>query len=459
MKSKLSRRRFIQLGAGAAVASSVLTIGGSRRASAATASPTGYKALVCLLMNGGNDGHNWVVPVTNSAYSVYATGRNDLALAQASLLPLTGAAANGVTYGLHPSCPELQGLFNAGKAAFVCNVGPLVQPTTVTQAQQGSVALPPQLFSHINQSIEWQTGVLPSQGGSGWGGRIADLFTAQGTPAKLAYNINVGGTNYWQQGMSTNSYALGLNGAPQMSATTNGYYRNGLRAQSTQALIDLGATDPNLLVGGYAGIYQSAQSKVTLVDGAFGAVGDLTTVFPPAAANDWGLSQQLHEVARVIKAQSQIGDARQLFFVQLGGFDTHSGQLATQSSLLGYVSKYVNAFWTAMGELGMQNNVTLFTMSDFGRTLTSNGSGADHGWGSHHLVVGGSVVGGKFYGTMPNLTVGGPDDFGQGRLVPSTSTDQYAATLASWFGVADADLNSIFATLPNFTTRNLGFMG
>jgi uncharacterized protein (DUF1501 family) len=457
MKSNFSRRQFIQLGTGAAIASSLLPLG--RFGSAVASSATGYKALVCLMLNGGNDGHNWVVPVTTSAYGVYAKGRQSLALAQNSLLPLKGAAANGVTYGLHASCPDLQAMFNAGSAAFVSNVGPLIRPTTVAQARADSSPLPPQLFSHFDQVNEWQTAVPQAQTSLGWGGRIADLFLSQGMTSNLAFNIAVGGSSTWQQGQTTIPYTLGANGAAKLSVDNTPWFRNDLRAKATHDLITQGASDPNLMVDTYAGIYQNAAAKVTLVNGALSAAGDFTTVFPAAQANDWGLSQQLHEVARVIKAQAHIGDSRQLFFVQLGGFDTHSGQLATQSMLLGYISQYVNAFHKAMVEIGMQNDVTLFTMSEFGRTLASNGSGADHGWGNHHLVVGGGVLGGKFYGTMPDLTIGGANDVGQGRLLPSTSADQYAATLASWFGVADSELNPIFSNLPNFTVRNLGLFG
>jgi uncharacterized protein (DUF1501 family) len=457
MKPNFSRRQFMQLGAGAALASSLLPLG--RFGSARAASATGYKALVCLMLNGGNDGHNWLVPLSTSAYNVYAQGRQSLALAQNSLLPLNGAAANGVTYGLHASCPDLQALFNAGNAAFVSNVGPLIRPTTIAQARADSSPLPPQLFSHFDQLNEWQTGVPQSMTSLGWGGRIADLFLSQGLTTNLAFNIAVGGSSTWQQGQTTIPYTLGVNGAPKLSVDGSPWFRNNLRAQATHDLITQGASDPNLMVGTYAGIYQNAAAKVTLVNNALTAAGDFTTVFPAAQSQDWGLSQQLHEVARVIKAQAQIGDSRQLFFVQLGGFDTHSGQLATQSMLLSYISQYVNAFYKAMVEIGMQNAVTLFTMSEFGRTLSSNGSGADHGWGNHHLVVGGGVLGGKYYGTMPDLTIGGANDVGQGRLLPSTSADQFAATMASWLGVADTDLNSIFSNLPNFTVRNLGLFG
>ncbi len=457
MRKDLSRRDFLQMSAGALATSSVFTLAGTRESRSATG-PSGYRALVCLMLNGGNDGHNLIVPLTGSAYSTYAAGRGDLALSSSSVLPLNGTAGNGVTYGIHPSCPELRALFNSGKAAVVANVGPLVQPTTLAQAKAGSIPLPPQLFSHYNQSTEWQTAYPQSLQQYGWGGRVADLFVSKGMAANLSFNIAVGGASTWQQGQLTNPYTLGTSGAPSLNAAGNSFYRNGLRQQATQALLTQAASDPNLLVSTASSIFQNAASKVTLVNNALSAVGDLTTVFPAAQSNDWGLSQQLHEVARVIKAQSQIGDTRQLFFVQIGGFDTHSGQLATQSTLLGYVSQYVNAFWNAMGEIGMQNNVTLFTMSDFGRTLTSNGNGADHGWGNHHLVLGGAVVGG-YYGTMPDLTLGGANDMGQGRLLPTTSADQYAATLAAWFGVGSADLGTVFPNLANFPVTNLGFLG
>lgn len=462
MNTKHSRRAFLRY-LGGAVASSTLigSLGGARSAVAAS-NVSGYKALVCLYLNGGNDGFNWVVPVTPAAYSTYARSRSVLALASSTLLPLKGTASDGNAYGLHPSCPELQSLFNAGNAAVVCNVGPLVQPGTVAQAQSGSLPLPPQLFSHIDQSTEWMTAYAQSPNRYGWAGRIADLLVAQGNSAQLSFNIDVGGTNYWQAGQATNAYALGTNGAPSTAIFNNPYYRGGARAQVAQALLTQAASDPNLMVAAHAAIWQSAGTKATLVSNALAAAGDLTTVFPAASVNsvgDSGLSQQLHEVARVIKAQSQIGDARQMFFVQMGGFDTHDAELSSQPTLLGYVSSYVDAFWKAMVEINQQDNVTLFTMSDFGRTLTTNNEGTDHGWGNHHIVVGGAVQGGRFYGSMPSLVVGGANDFGQGRMMPTTSCDQYAATLASWFGIGASDLATVFPNLASFSTANLGFLG
>jgi uncharacterized protein (DUF1501 family) len=460
MKSELSRRRFLHLGTGIAVSSGLIsTLGGFGRALAATSDTSGYKALVCLLLNGGNNGHNWLVPVSDGVHSVYASARAGLALSKTSLLPLNGAVSNGNTYGLHPSCPELQGLFNSGKAAFICNAGTLIQPTTKAQAQSGSAPLPPQLFAHLDQQTEWLTGVPQSPSRYGWGGRLADLFVSQGLNVNLATNISVGGANYWQEGQITAPFTLGTGSAATLSASDGTGYRNGARARATLDLISQGAADSNLMVKEYSGILTSSSRKVAYINQALSAAGDLNTQFPGPSPNDSGLSQQLHQVARVIKARSQIADGRQMFFVQIGGFDTHNDELNTQAALLRFVSQYVQAFWNAMVEINMQNNVTLFTVSDFGRTLTSNGDGADHGWGSHHLVVGGAVKGGQLYGTMPDLTLDGPNDFGLGRLIPTTSADQHAATLARWFGAADSDLDSIFTNLKNFSVRNLGFMG
>ena len=253
---------------------------------------------------------------------------------------------------------------------------------------------------------------------------------------------------------------LGTSGAPILNDTTSTSYRNGLRAQAAQALLTQGSTDGNLMVNQYAAIQNSAATKVVTVNNAYTAAGDLATVFPNHD-QDSGIGLQLHQVARMIKARSQIGDARQIFFVNIGGFDSHQMQLSTQSLMLQLVSQNINTFWTAMGELGMQKSVTLFTASDFGRTLGSNGSGTDHAWGSHHMIIGGAVQGGKYYGKMPSLKIGGADDLGpnSGQVVPTTSTDQYAATLAQWFGVPAADLPTLFPNLSNFSAPTLGFLG
>jgi uncharacterized protein (DUF1501 family) len=459
MKSDFSRRDFLRFSARTAVSAALASsLGGYQRLAAATADTSGYKALVCLYLTGGNDGFNTIVPLTPAGYSLYAQTRQNLALDPSTLLPLNGPASDGYTYGMHPSCPELQSLFNTGKAAVLSNVGTLVQPMTPAQVQAGVLPVPPQLFSHGDQATQWQTSIANSPHKYGWAGRLADMYVAQGTNPNLSLNIQVGGPNYWQLGTATNAYTLGTSGAPIMDDTTSNY-RNGLRAKAASALLSQASNDSNLMLRQFSAIQNSAASKVNFVNNAYAAAGDVATPFPPYE-QDSELGAQFHSVARMIKARSQIGDTRQMFFVNANGFDTHQNQLSTQSMLLRIISRNIQSFWTAMGELGMQNNVTLFTATDFGRSLGSNGSGADHAWGNHHLVLGGAVKGGKYYGKMPTLKIGGPDDISpnSGQLIPTTSTDQYSATLAAWFGVAPSDLATLFPNLNNFSTPTLGFV-
>lgn len=459
MKRPVSRREFVKLGASTLATCGLLGgLGVRRKVQAATVDTSSYKAVVCLFLYGGNNSFNMIVPASATGYSTYAKSRTNLALASNLLLPLNGTASDGYTYGMHPQLPKTRALFNAGHAAVIANVGTLVRPVTPTQARSGSYPLPPQLFSHIDQETSWMTGIADSIERFGWAGRVADLMTGQGLTPNLAYNITVGSENYWQAGRVTVPYALGSSGAPSLDVATNAGYRNGARAQAAMSLIQQANSDPNLMIQQYAQIQNNAADKVTLVNNALNAAGDLATPFVNQP-NDSGLAAQLHEVARTIKARSQIGDTRQFFFVSLNGFDTHNNELATQQGLYGILDQNLNAFWTAMGEIGMQNDVTLFTASDFGRTLGSNSNGSDHAWGGHSIVLGGAVQGGKYYGTMPSLVVGGADDYGNGRIVPTTSIDQYAATLSRWFGVADSDLDTVFPNLKNFQVRNLGFLG
>lgn len=452
MKITVSRRKFLSLGTSAILATSLA----GRRAAAAP-DVSGYRALVCVFLYGGNNGFNWLVPTSDAAYNVYKTSRSNLALPQASLLALNGTASDGNTYGMHASCPELQALYNGGEAALLCNVGTLVQPTTTVQARSGTVALPPQLFSHEDQQNEWMSSIPQSLDRYGWAGRIADYYAENGLAAQLSFNVNVGGANYWQDGKRSVPYVLGTGGAPTIDVVNNAGYRNGTRQQAAYDLLTQGETDANLLVRQFVSIERNADAKVDLVNNAFAAAGNLATPFPNYDGDD-SLGAQLKQVARCIKAHSQVGDSRQLFFVRFAGFDTHNDELGRQAGLLSILSKNLKSFRDAMLEIGMQNSVTLFTNSDFGRTLSSNGDGSDHAWGNHHLILGGAVQGAKYYGQMPSLALGGADDFGAGRIVPTSSTDQYAATLASWFGIPDAGLDAIFPNLTRFGARNLGFL-
>lgn len=454
----LSRRKFLGV-AGRTLASTGLlaSFGGIERAMADDmANTSGYRALVCLFLAGGNNGFNTVVPAGDSGFATYSASRRNLALERSTLLGLDGTASDGQSYGLHPSCPELRSLFNDGRMAIISNVGTLVQPTSVLQARNETVALPTHLFSHIDQQTAWWTSIADGRARLGWAGRMADFYNQQGYDPRLAMNISIGGANYWQEGARAIPYSLGAGGAPTLSAYTSSHFRNGRRAELTRGLVERATTDPSLMVREFAAIHNNAADKVSLVNSALNAAGPLQTEFPPVN-NDQHLAAQLRQVARCIKARAQLGDSRQIFYVNLGGFDTHNDELSRQQALLGIVSQNIARFWEAINEIGEQNNVTLFTASDFGRGLTSNGDGSDHAWGNHHFVVGGAVRGG-YYGKMPSLELDGPDDVGAGRIVPTLSTDQYAATLANWFGVGFDALPGIFPNLVNFSTRNVGFM-
>lgn len=449
----ITRRQLLRLGASSALLCSL----GGLTPLARGADTSGYKALVCLYLAGGNNGFNWIVPRTQAAYDTYATSRSNLAISRDALHELPGAASDGYAYGFHPDCPELKTLFEDGRLAILCNVGTLVQPTTKAQVVNGTAPVPLQLFSHIDQQTAWMTSLPDQLSRTGWAGRMADLL-AQQAPSNLATNISIGGTNYWQEGRTAMPYALGTDGAPTLDVLHNPYYRSGRRAAAAKALIDQGAADGHLLVAEFARIFQQSEAKVDLVNDAMAAAGSIKTNFPSFEGDD-GLGQQLRAVAQCIKARDGIGDSRQIFYVQIGGFDTHNNELNQQGKQLNTVSENLSAFWQALEEIGMTGAVTLFTASDFGRSLGSNGDGSDHAWGNHHIILGGAVQGGRYFGTMPSLRIGGADDIGAGRILPTTATDQYAATLAKWFGVADSELPTVFPNLSRFFPATLDFMG
>lgn len=449
----LTRRQLLRLGASSALLCSL----GGLAPLARGADTRGYKALVCLYLAGGNNGFNWIVPYTQAAYDTYATSRGNLALPRNALHVLPGVASDGYAYGFHPDCPELKTLFEDGRLAILGNVGTLVQPTTKTQVVNGTVPVPLQLFSHIDQQTAWMTSQPDQLSRTGWAGRMADLLVQQSVNANLATNISIGGTNYWQEGQEAMPYTLGTGGAPTLDVLHNLDYRSGRRAAAAQALIDQGAADGHLMVAEFARIFQQAEAKVELVNDAMSGAGPIATTFPVFEGDD-GLGQQLRAVAQCIKARDSIGDSRQIFYVQIGGFDTHNNELNQQGKQLNTVSENLSAFWQALEEIGVTGSVTLFTASDFGRSLGSNGDGSDHAWGNHHIILGGAVQGGRYFGTMPSLRIGGVDDIGAGRILPTTSTDQYAATLAKWFGLADSELSAIFPNLARFSPTTLGFM-
>ena len=471
---EVTRREFLGNACCAAVgATGLLSALGSLRLMGAAASPANgpqlpstagapiasdYKALVCLFLNGGNDANNLIIPL-GSGYSAYASARSNLAIPQASILPFTPRTTDGRSWGLHPSVSELHALFNSGKMALLANAGTLVYPTTKSQYNARSVPLPPQLFSHSDQQVQWQHSVPDKPTTTGWGGRTADLLNAFNTSDQISMSISLAGKNTFQVGAKVSQYAIGTGGAVSLSGSTSSATSlDGIRFKAQKDIF--AQSQSTLFETAFASATGDAIVSADLLNTVLAASPAITTVFPNTSAGN-----QLKMAARLIGASPTLGLKRQVFFVQLGGWDTHAAQLVntdpvngTHAGLLAQISQAVNAFYNATIELGVANQVTTFTASDFGRTYRSNGDGSDHGWGSHHFIVGGAVNGTNLYGKMPTLTVSGPDDTTQGRWIPTTSVDEYAATLATWFGVSPTDLPTVLPNIGRFAKPNLGFL-
>jgi uncharacterized protein (DUF1501 family) len=443
-----TRRSFIRQAACAALGASglVSTIWDLRKLCAATLSDaTDYKALVCVFLYGGNDANNVIIPHDDAGYASYASARGILAIPQLSLLPITFLDGDTRDFGFHPKLPELQSLFNQGKLAMVANVGTLVGPITKSDYLSGGAAVPPQLFSHADQSVQWQSSA-PDHTNSGWGGRIADLLNSLNGNSSVSLTISVAGTNTFEVGNTVVPFQVSPVGNFALAGFKGSANAN-IRLQAFKEL--LAQPHNNLLEQAYADrVTRSiADNDILAVVPAF------STAFP-----NTDLGKQLKMVARFINARGNLGMQRQIFFCSVEGFDTHSGQLAAQSGLLSELSQALAAFYSATVDMGVDQQVTTFTASDFGRTFTTNGVGSDHGWGSHQFVLGGAIQGGRLYGTLPTLAIGGPDDTGQGRWIPTTSVDEFSATMASWFGVAASDLSTVFPNIGRFANPNLGFL-
>lgn len=437
-----------------------------------------YKALVCVFLNGGNDGNNMVVPL-DAEFNNYAAVRNpnvnvQLGFTQTQLLPVNTPPSVGRPFGFHPNMPELRDLFNQGRLAVLCNNGPLVEPLTRTTYQNGTGKRPIQLFSHSDQVGLFQTAVANSVSQTGWAGRVADLTGILNGSATFPQNISVAGINLLLTGLNTRQLAMAdartplnqvllLNSPPSSAGYTTA--QTNARRAAFDALRTLD-NEVKLIKAASDTRTSSIQTSQALSTNP-----TITTLFPNSTNNSTGLTTlgaQLLQVAKLISLRDVLGIKRQIFFCQLGGFDTHSNQrTAGQDALLQQVSQAIKAFYDATVELGVQNNVTTFTLSDFGRTFQPAGSaaqvGTDHAWGNHHLIVGGAVRGGDFFGTFPTLALGGPDDTDggsspRGRWIPTTSVEQYAATLATWYGLSTSDLPAVFPLIGRFATPNLGFM-
>jgi uncharacterized protein (DUF1501 family) len=416
-----------------------------------------YRALVCVFLHGGNDSFNMLVPNTDAEYNAYAASRQNLAIPRADLLPINPVSETpgSEVFGLHPAMGGLQTLFESGNAALVANLGPLVEPTTKTQFENQSVVLPSQLFSHNDQQSQWNSLKGANTSKTGWAGRMADLISAEVASQRMATNASVSGTSLFQSADNTIAYVMGQDGPLQFE---------GFSTDPTSILFDQRAAFQGVLDAQYGSIYERGfaeiQSRaVAAADTVSAAItsaensGIITTTFPSTP-----LGRQLSTVAKLIASRVELDMQRQIFFVGIGGFDSHDNQNEDQPGLLGGVSDALAAFYSATVDIGVAGDVTAFTQSDFGRTLTSNGDGTDHAWAGNQIVLGGAVNGRDIFGAYPTLEIGGPEDVGGGRMIPSTSADQYAATLAKWFGIPDGDLDIVAPNLSNFAQRDLGFM-
>ncbi|WP_395789378.1 DUF1501 domain-containing protein [Aquimonas sp.] len=431
-----------------------------------------YKALVCVFLNGGNDNVNTVIPRDAAGYATYQNARPGLALPQSALVagthlnPLT-AQSNGRQYALHPAAAPLRSLFESGRCAIVANVGPLIEPVTRTSFQNGSARVPPQLFSHSDQQVFWQTSRPDTPEKIGWAGRMADLLQASNPNPQLSMSISLRGHNFLQTGVSVQPYSMGTQGAEARSGYLQEF--NAPRRAAIDALLNGPLNHP--LERASAAIQRRSLDNYALVSSALAANPGLTTPTPTlpeglglVASSAYNqLVAQLRMVGRMIQARQQLGQRRQVFFVSVGSYDFHDRLLDEHRDQIGALSHALQMFHAITVELGVADAVTTFTASDFGRTASANGDGSDHGWGGEHFVIGGAVRGRDIYGELPNLTRNGPDDAGWGQLIPKLAVDQYAATLARWFGVSEGQIDTIFPALnassPRFGPASGGYIG
>jgi uncharacterized protein (DUF1501 family) len=465
----MNRRAFLQraaalsaMGAGAPLALNLAAAG-----EAAAFDATDYKALVCVFLYGGNDHANTVIPYDTANYDRYSAirgggggrTRGGIAYGRNELTPLVPVVSQSLTdslqYALAPNLSGLASLFNAGKLAVQLNVGPLLTPLTLAQynsSNRTAYPLPPKLFSHNDQQSVWQTG--GAEGATvGWGGRLGDLALSGNGKSALTC-ISPSGNTTFLSGNSALQYQIGTGGANGMWAIKGYLYDSATISSALKTLIT--QSSGNILENEYAKVTQRSIALEGVVNGALSPVNLATSFDTDGKANS--LADQLKIVARLIGARNTLGMKRQVFFVSAGGFDNHDGLMSAHPGLMAQVNEALTAFYNATVELGIPDKVTTFTASDFGRTLASNGDGSDHGWGGHHFILGGAVKGGRYYGTAPHISLTSDDQVGQGRLLPSTGTDQMSATLAKWFGVSASEMPTVLPNIGRFGTADLGYL-
>lgn len=421
-----------------------------------------YKAVVCLFMNGGNDSHNWVVPIDSTGYAAYAAARSDLAVAQTRLQPITTTGQTaGRSFGMPEELAPLRKWYESGQAAIVANVGPLVRPITKADYKAG-LSLPSKLFSHNDQASNWQS-LSPEGARSGWGGRMGDLLmSANAYPVFTA--VSASGNAVFLTGSSVTQFQVGMAGPVAVAGLGSGNIFGSTTAPTAlQRNLTNAATDP--LQAEYTRVLQRGLGANATLQAALLSVQvpaiPTTVINVPTGATTLDridLARQLRMVAQLVGAGQALGMRRQVFMVSMNGFDTHANQVRDQPLLMAQVAQSVDCFLTTLATTGLLNNVTLFTASDFGRTLLSNGNGSDHGWGGHQFVAGGAVAGRNIYGRFPEVALGSADDVGNGRLLPAHSVSQMAAPLGRWLGLSAAEVATVLPGVAGFDANALRFI-
>lgn len=465
-RSPLSRRRFLGEASCAGISTisllnTLLNLELSGRLAQAQGPDNGYRAIVCLFLGGGMDSFNLLVPRGNTEYAEYAAERANIALPQNQLLAINPTNNVGRVLGLHPGVPELQTLFENGNAAFVANVGTLLDPNTTKASYNGGLNLPFGLFSHSDQQEQWQSSTPNQRSGIGWAGRMADVIHSVNSNQVVSMNISLSGSNVFQTGNSVFEYAISQYGATALSGYEKTWQQEFGLNQLRSAAVDgqLAMQYANLLQQSYAATERSSLDAYDLFANSTNVTLPSGVTFPSST-----LGQQLQMVCKTIAGHSALGMTRNTFFVSFDGWDHHDDVVGNEATMLPILSQAVGAFYNMLVQMGMQNSVVLFVATDFGRSLTSNGKGSDHAWGGNSFVVGGPVLGKKIYGTYPSLYDNNPLDVGRGRLIPTTSIDQYFAEMALWLGVPKTSLPLVLPNIGRFYDVNsssppIGFLG
>ena len=456
MKNNLSRRKFLgQISCGAigysTLLSTLVQLKGLNAAAIANSSiyNTGddYKALVCLFQSGGNDSFNMLLPKDSTRYEEYAATRSNLAIPREEILGFNTGIGSSNELGVHPVMTDVQRLFNEGNLAFLSNIGTLVEPMNKDSYFADQANIPLGLFSHADQIQQWQTGFTHERSAVGWGGRIADLIRDVNSNDRLSMNLSLSGTNILQTGNKTVEYAIdpyngsiGMNG---YGVTDQWDVFNRMRTMAIDSFIEHNYQDA--FEKTYVDVIRTSRDGHEEFQAALNTVSDLTTEF-----SDNYISQSFQMVARSIAAAPQLGMKRQIYFINYGGWDHHDEVLVNQDEMLGILSSALGEFYNALTEINQSDCVTTFSISEFGRTLTSNGNGTDHAWGGNVMAMGGAVNGGRVYGEYPSLALEATNEVGDGVLIPKLSVDEYFSELALWFGVSPTDLPILFPNVGNF---------